>query len=239
MLRKSIAATALLLATFFAHASQLPEYPFIHVTGNASQYVIPDVGELDFEVVAANADPAAARETVEARVAEIQALVQAQGLSADDVMVRDTRQTIRKGEGTDANPVYQIRCAIHLNVSDLTKWQAIAGGLLATPNLDNFAIDFSPKDREQVETELTNDAIKDARKRAEAMAAGFGRKLGPVTGVSTGMLKNLTNSMGLLPSDFTRNTRSGTTGTRVEKADIVNIVPMRFSQTVDIIFRIR
>jgi uncharacterized protein len=239
MLKKTLALLLIALIPCLAAASQLPEYAFIHVTGNASQYVIPDVGELDFEVVAFNADPAVARETVEARVAEIQALVQEQGLSGDDVMVRDTRQTIRKGEGTEANPVYQIRCAIHLNVSDLTKWQAIAGALLAKPNLDNFAIDFSPKDREQVEIALTNEAIRDARKRAEAMAAGFGRKLGPVTGVSSGMLKNLTNSMGLLPSDFSRNNTRPSNGMRVDKADIVNIVPLRFSQTVDIIFRIK
>ena len=64
------------------------------------------------------------------------------------------------------------------------------------------ATDFSPADKQQVEMDLTNEAIKDARKHAEAMAAGFGRKLGLVTGVTTGSLKNLTNAMGLYPSDF-------------------------------------
>jgi uncharacterized protein YggE len=105
MLKKSILLGALLFASIAAFASQLPEYPFIHVTGSATQFVIPDLGELDFEVVANDPDPAQARATVEARVAEIQALVQEQGLPADDLMVRDTRQTIRKNEGTDAAPV--------------------------------------------------------------------------------------------------------------------------------------
>jgi uncharacterized protein YggE len=238
MLKKSILLAALLFAPLAVFASELPAYPFIHVTGNAAQYVIPDVGELDFEVVASDTDPAAARTIVETRVTEIQALLQEQGLAADDVTVRDTRQTIRKGEGTPAEPVYQIRTAVHVIVSDLTKWMNVAGALLAKPNLDNFMIDFSPRDREAVETALTNEAIKDARKRADAIAAGFGRKLGPVSGVSTGALKNLTNAMGLLAADVRVNSRSST-AMRVEKVDIVNIVPMRYSQSVDIIFRIK
>jgi uncharacterized protein YggE len=238
MLKKSILLAALLFAPIAAFASQLPEYPFIHVTGSATQYVIPDLGELDFEIVANDTDPAQARATVEARVAEIQALVQEQGLPADDVGVRDTRQTIRKNEGTDAAPVYQVRCAIHLNVRDLTKWRPIAEGLLGKANLDNFATDFSPAERAQVEMMLTNEAIKEARKHAEAIAGGFGRKLGAVTGVTTGSLKNLTNAMGLYPSDFVNRSRGGG-GNRMDKADIVNIVPQRYSASVDIIFRIK
>jgi uncharacterized protein YggE len=238
MLKKTILLGALLLAPLAAFASELPGYPFIHVTGNAAQYVIPDVGELDFEVVASDTDPAAARTVVETRVTEIQALLQEQGLAADDVTVRDTRQTIRKGEGTPSEPVYQIRTAVHVIVSNLTKWRSVADALLAKPNLDNFMVDFSPGDREAVETALTNEAIKDASKRAAAIAAGFGRKLGPVSGVSTGALKNLTNAMGLVTADLRTNSRSSS-ATRVEKADIVNIVPMRFSQSVDVIFRIK
>lgn len=233
MLKKPILLLAFLFVPLAASASQLPEYPFIHITGSAVQFVPAELGELDFEVVANDADPAKARATVEERLAQIQALVQEQGLPADDVMVRDVRQNIKEG-----SQVYTVRCSIHLNVRDLGKWQAIAGGLVGMENLDNFATDFAPADKQQVEMDLTNEAIKDARKHAEAMALGFGRKLGQVSGVTTGALKNLTNAMGLYPTDFLNRARGGNPK-RVEKSDIVGITMLRFAVAVDVIFRIK
>lgn len=233
MLKKPILLLAFLFVPLVASASQLPEYPFIHIAGSSVQFVTADLGELDFEVVAADVDPAKARATVEERLAQIQALVQEQGLPAEDVMVRDTRQNIKEG-----SQVYTVRCSIHLNVRDLSKWQALAGGLLGMENLDNFATEFSPADKQKVEMELTNEAIKDARKHAEAMAAGFGRKLGPVTGVTTGSLKNLTNAMGLYPTDFLNRSR-GANPKRLEKAEIAGITALRFAVSVDVIFRIK
>jgi uncharacterized protein YggE len=236
MLDKVLAAGLLALAPFTVSASQLPDYPFIHVSGSAAAKVVPDIGSLDFEIIAADADPAVARATVEARIAEIQALVAEQGLPADDVSIRDVRQAIRKGE--PAVTAYEIKCSVHLKVSDLSKWRAIAGGLLAKPNLDGFSTDFGTAGREKVETELTNEAIKDARRRAEAMAAGFGRKLGPVTAVTPDSLKNLSRAMGLVPADFF-NRGNATNPNRMERDQIVNITILDFAQRVDVIFRIK
>jgi uncharacterized protein YggE len=236
---KQIVFVAGLVLAPIASASQLPEYPFIHVTGNAFTYAIPDTGELDFDIVATDADPAVARATVEARVAEIQALMEQQGFSADDVQVRDVRQNIRKdGDAAATAPRYDIKCTVHLNVRNLTSWSAVTGGLLAKPNLDNFSTNFGASDRDKIETDLANEAIANARRRAEAMAAGFGRKLGPVTAVSPGALKNLTGSMGLMPTDFNGRSNSSNAN-RVARGDIVNIVNLKFSQTVDVIFRIK
>jgi uncharacterized protein YggE len=236
MLKKFALACAVLIAPV-AVASQLPDYPFIHVTGSAWTVAIPDIGELDFEIAAAGADPAAARAAVEARIAEVQALVEEQGLPADDVAVRAVRQDIRKNEGTPDAPVYEVRCAVHLNVRDLSKWPALAGGLLAKPNLDGFAAAFGRTDQDRVDDEVTADAIHDARRRAEALAAGFGRKLGPVTAVTPGALKNLSNAMGLVPADF--YPRGGGKGPQVERADILSVTAVKLVRSVDVIFRIK
>lgn len=238
MLKQIVLVAGLALAPY-ASASQLPEYPFIHVTGSAFTYAMPDTGELDFDIVATDADPAVARAAVEARVAEIQALMEEQGFAADDVQVRDVRQNIRKsGDAADQAQHYDIKCTVHLNVRDLTKWRAVTGGLLAKPNLDNFSTNFGASDRDKIETGLANEAVDNARKRATALAAGFGRKLGPVTAVTPGALKNLTGSMGLMPADFNGRSNSSN-ASRVPRGDIVNIVNMKFSQMVDVIFRIK
>jgi uncharacterized protein YggE len=238
VLKQIVLVAGLALAPYVS-ASQLPEYPFIHVTGSAFTYAMPDNGELDFDIVATDADPAVARATVEARVAEIQALMEEQGFAADDVQVRDVRQNIRKdGDAAAQAQRYDIKCTVHLNVRNLVKWSAVTGGLLAKPNLDNFSTNFGTSERDKIETDLANEAIANARRRAEAMAAGFGRKLGPVTAVTPGTLKNLTGSMGLMPADFNGRSNSSS-ASRVARGDIVNIVNLKFSQTVDIIFRIK
>jgi uncharacterized protein YggE len=238
MLQKILGASLLAFIPFTVSASQLPEYPFIHVSGSASTYAVPDIGELDFLIVAADSDPAVARATVEARLAEIRTLAEGQGLAQDDVEVRDVRQEIRKGDAATASPAYEVKCTVHLTVRDLTKWAAIAGGLLAKPNLDGFATDFGATGRDKIEMELTAEAIKDARRRAEAMAAGFGRKLGPVTGVTAGALKNLTSAMGLVQADYF-NRGNSSNPKRTERSEIANITNLKFAQPVDVIFRIK
>jgi uncharacterized protein YggE len=238
MLHKLLGATLLAIAPLTVSASNLPEYPFIHVTGSAYSYVVPDIGALDFEIFASDADPAAARAAVEARIAEIRALYQEQGLSTDDVEIRDVRQNIRKGDEGAVAPVYQLKCTAHLTVRELTKWSAIAGGLLAKPNLDNFSVSFEASARDKIEMDLTAEAIKDARRRAEGMAAGFGRKVGPVTAVTSGALKNLTGAMGLVPVDYLSR-RNSSDAAHVARSEIVNIVNLKFSQPVDVIFRIK
>jgi uncharacterized protein YggE len=236
--KKFVLVVALASLPFAASGSQLPEYPFIHVSGSAFTYAIPDIGELDFEIVATDPDPGAARAVVEARIAEINALMEQQGLPGDGVEVLDLRQFIRKGDPSATTPVYEIKCGVHLTVRDLTKWRAIAGALLAKPNLDGFATSFGATGRDKIEMELTAEAIRDARRRAEAMAAGFGRKVGAVAGVTSGALKNLAGAMGLVQADAF-NRANSTNPNRGERADIVNISTLKFMQPVDVIFRIK
>jgi uncharacterized protein len=238
MLKTIVALAALLLATLPASASQLPDYPFIHATGSARLYVPPDKGAIDFEVVAADADPAAARKVVEARVAEVRALVESQGLSTDGLEVRNVRQELRKNQQGDA-PLYEIRCVVHVDVHDLTKWVAVANGLLGMQNLDGFATAFDTSEREKIEANLSAEAVRDARRKSEALASSFGRKLGPVTAVTAGSLKNLGNAMGLVRDDFSLRRNENIRAQPMDRENIVNVVIIPMMMSVDAIFRLK
>ena len=219
----------------FAAAAELPAYPFIHVSGSAVTYFMPDRGEIDFEVTAQDADPAAALQVVAARVAEIRTLmagVAAEGATLD---VRDMRKDIKKGEPA-AVPVYEIRGGVKILVRDLAKWKAIVTPLLLMPNLTGFMTAFDTSERHRVEAELMADAIKETRRRAEIIAAGFGRKVGLVTAVSSGELKNLTRSLNLSPADFNQRGRSREESAREE---LLSITALKMSQGVDVIFRMK
>ncbi|GAB3428566.1 SIMPL domain-containing protein [Massilia solisilvae] len=239
MLKKVLALTTLLLAPLAVPASQLPDYPFIHITGTAQQYVQPDMGSIDFEVIAADADPAVALRAVQERVAEVRALVQAQGLEAESLEVRNVRQELRKNQRADGPAVVEVKCVVHLDVHDLAKWATLANGLLGMQNLDSFATAFDTSEREKIEAGLAADAVRDASRKAGALAAGLGRKLGPVTGLSTGALRNLGNAMGLVAADFGFRRKEAPQTQGSGRDNLVNVVMVPMALSVDAIFRLK
>ena len=209
----ALATSLALLAAVPATAAEFPDYPFIHTSGTGFAYVAPDLGEIDFEISLFDAEPEAARRAIEARIAEIRALAGGAGIAAADIDIRDVRRDIRKAEPGRADPgradpgradpgradppLYDLKCGVHIKVTDLSKWKTLVGALIAMPNLDGFMIGFDSSRREQIEGELTAEALNNARRRAEAMALGVGRKLGPASAVSSGDLKNVTRAVGL------------------------------------------
>ena len=238
--RLCTAVLVLLLATGGAGASPVPDYPFVHVTGSAFQAVVPDIGSLDFEVVARDADPAAARAVLETRVGEVRALMQQFGMDPEDAVVREVRQGISKdGRAAGDAPLYELRCDVHVNVRNLANWAQLAGGLLGKPNLDGFASSFDRSDMEKINDELMTQAIQDARRKADVMAAGFGRRVGGVMAATPDALKNLGTAMSLERDDF-RRPRSLDTA-RPQDADreqLLAVPALKLRQPVDVIFRL-
>ena len=232
-------ALAAAVACGCAAASPVPDYPFVHVTGSAFVGVMPDIAALDFEIVAVDADPAAARAVIDTRVAELRALMGQLGLDDADAHIREVRQALRKSERAGAAPQYELRCDVHINVRNVASWPALAGGLFGKPNLDGFASSFDLSTMGQVTDDLTGQAIVDARRRAEVMATGFGRRVGAVMGATPDTLKNLSAAMGLERGDF-RSERGGRTPTRtdVSREELMLVQPLKLQQTVDVIFRL-
>lgn len=241
-LRNAIPLLALAAGT--ALAAPVPDYPFVHVTGSAFVTTMPDIASLDFEIVAVDTDPSAARSVLDSRLGEVRALLQQLSLDPDNAAVREVRQTLRKGDSAEAAgpshaPLYELRCDVHVNVPNLSVWPALAGGLLGKPNLDGFTPAFDRSDMERVNDELMTAAIGDARRRAEVMAGGFGRRVGSVMAATPDVLKNLTTAMGLERGDF-RNTRASDPERRqgIDRDQLLVVPAIKLRQPVDVIFRL-
>jgi uncharacterized protein YggE len=220
---------AIALLPFAAQASNLPDYPFIHTSGEGFAMILPDMGEIDFDITAFNADPAVAVAVVAERAAQVQALMVDGESSA---AMRDMRKEMRAAEAD-----YAVRSSVHIVVRDLSKWRSLMQALLAMPNLDHLSTTFGRTDREKAELELTANAVKDAQRRAEAMAAGFDKKVGAVSAISSGQLRNLTNAVGLMPGDLYYRNRS--VDAAPADKDFLATEVLRWTQTVDVIFRIK
>lgn len=228
---------AALAASPATAASALPDYPFIHASGEAFVFVQPNLGEIDFEISAFHASPDEAVALVRQRVSEIQQLVAENGGPDDEISFSDMRREMRKG-ADPAAPEYDVKCSVHINVRDLTKWRALMEPLLSKPNLDAFATTFGTTDRKKVEQELVAQAVHEAQDKAQAMASGFGKKAGAVAGISSGELRNITRSVGLMPSDRYYGGGSGKRPAQ-ERSEMLMVTTLRMAQAVDVIFRIK
>lgn len=239
----ALATSFALLAAVPATAAEFPDYPFIHTSGTGFAYVAPDLGEIDFEISLFDAEPEAARRAIEARIAEIRALAGGAGIAAADIDIRDVRRDIRKADPGRADPgradppLYDLKCGVHIKVTDLSKWKTLVGALIAMPNLDGFMIGFDSSRREQIEGELTAEALNNARRRAEAMALGVGRKLGPASAVSSGDLKNVTRAVGL--GGAQQQAYRNPVRPDPDRGGLLMIVPMKMAQSVDVLYRMK
>ena len=237
-MKNFLLATLIALLPCVGSAAELPAYPFIHVNGYGSAVVMPDVGTVEFEIAAQDGDPAVALTTVQGRIDEIRAQMQRLGVAEADLEMRDIRREMKKTEQSGAT-IYDLRCSVKLTVRNLANWKNLVQPLLDKPNLDGFMTGFDSSEREKIEVELMGDAIRMARRKADGVAAGLGRKVGAVAGVSTGELKNLTRAMNLSPSEFNNYRGNQERRPPADRAELVTVTSIKLQQPVDVIFRIK
>jgi len=226
-------ATALAVAAMLhaapARAADLPAYPFIHVTAAADLHVMPDTGEIDFDIVTTDADLEAAWKLVHERLTASRALLAAQGVKVEDISVQDVlRRPLKEGERVTA---IETRAAVHATVRDLNGWTALIQSLMGLPNVEALAVAFSRSDADRIEAELVSQALGVARVKAQNIARGIGAKLGLAGGVALAPLKNLSNAMGLA-SDAPRYPSVSSP----RDPQLVGV--QKFVQGVDVIYRI-
>jgi len=226
-------ATALAVAAVLhaapARAADLPAYPFIHVTAAADLHVMPDTGEIDFDIVSTDADLETAWKLVHERLTASRALLAAQGVKVEDVSVQDVlRRPLKEGERVTA---IETRAAVHATVRDLNGWTALIQSLMGLANVESLAVAFSRSDADKIEAELVSQALGAARVKALNIARGIGAKLGPAGGVALTPLKNLSNAMGL-SSDAPRYPSVSSP----RDPQLVGV--QKFVQGVDVIYRI-
>ncbi len=238
-MKRNVIAAILWCASLSAHA-ELPAYPFVHTSGTGFRAVMPDRGEIDFEVKASDADPAQARAVLDARIAEVRALMTAQQMSDDAIEVRDVRVELHAVDpaAPATAPLSDMVCSVHIEVKDLANWRALMQPLLAIKNLDHFSTAFKTTERDTIEAELIAKAIVDARRKAEGMAQAAGKKLGPATAISSGELRDLTSAIGLQRGRPEQQANSNARNEQ-ETRDLLMINLLKLAQSADVVFRLK
>jgi uncharacterized protein YggE len=196
----------LLVCSGAVAASPLPPYPFVTTGGKAEAWLKPDLGELQFDIVAQNTDPAAGLAVVSAAADELTALFVAHGVAEADIEAFDLgKKIIPVHQKQDGDPPFATIITRHMRVPvrDLAQWPALLGAVLGHDNIDNLRGAFDRSDREQLESQLALEAARNARQSAAQMAQAFGRKAGPVMAVSKGSMERVGAPFGFGPAAAT------------------------------------
>jgi len=166
--------------------------PFIAVKGQATVDVVPDVFPLDIDIHAEGMDVAKAQARVEELTRAVIAQARSLGLQDKDIYVGSigiSPQT-RYDDKTDKSVFTGNKYTreIGLTFTDLDK---LRQQVAATPPGENVEVNtqaFRLAGANEARRKLLIDAIANARSSAEVLAAGVGRRLGPVQTISTSPL---------------------------------------------------
>ena len=207
MIRPGALALSLLLCQIpgKAQASPLPDYPFVTADGSADIWLAPDIGQLQFEVVAQQRETARALAQVDELSGALVALFTEGGVAAADIEASDLgKKSIAlsaKDDAGEAAQAYIITRHFLVRVRDLRAWPGFIGALLGRDKVDNVSVAFDRVDREQVNSRLVLEAAQNARLGALELAQAFGRKPGPAVAITRGALDKMGARFGFGPAE--------------------------------------
>ena len=151
--------------------------PTLVVVGHAKATAKPDLGRLTFAVVSKSPTLASALHRNKAQAAALITAVKSAGIAERDIQTAQFHVTFYGG-------MHEVRNAIDIVVRDVERVGEVADTAFGAGSNEAFGVRFELDERTKLEEELRSGAMKDARKRAEALAKLGGKKLGALIGVS-------------------------------------------------------
>ena len=184
-----------------AHASQLPDFPFVFAHGRAETEVPPDIVTVSFRVEEFNENATNALEVVRNRSAELIALFAEHKIKKEDIVAYEIdKKSIRERKKHNELKIlgYEVSRRFSVTLRDLSHYEQFIKKLLSLKNVVNINAEFDTTDRKKIEVDLIAEAGRNAREQAELMAKGFGAQLGSVFAISQRGFQHLATEFGVV-----------------------------------------
>ena len=163
----------------------------ISVTAQGQAEVTPNVAQITATIESKNPNLDAARKENEAKVADLIAGLKNLGVNEKDIKTRqitgggtyeilDTSQTQIYPAPPRPKPTNQFSTSLEVTISDLTKADEVIGALTAggATNLYGPNLTVGNEELDNGKSKAREDAVNEAKKKAEELAKLSGRKLG-------------------------------------------------------------
>lgn len=169
----------------------LPNQPYIYVEGKAEIEKPADMVTLRFDVVARNADQAKANAEVQGKAGKILGMANDRKIAQTDVIATDLKsQPQYEGEEEDSSRKrgnvigYIVTRSFLIKMRDITLFAKLVDELLAIPGVQFSGIEAGLADEMQMEDEVWEKALKNARGRADKTLKNAGMKVDGVFALS-------------------------------------------------------
>jgi uncharacterized protein YggE len=168
----------------------LPNQPYIYVEGKAEIEKPADMVTLRFDLVTRNIDQAKANQEVQAKASKVLALIDSKKIAESDVIAEDLRSepeyqedensTRNRGKLID----YKVTRPFSVKVRDFTIFPKLVDELIAIGGVEFSSIDAGLSKEKEMQDEVWEKALINARERAEKTLKAISMKIDSVFAVS-------------------------------------------------------
>lgn len=172
----------------------------ITVTGEAKTQVKNQIASFSAGVSSQNMDKNKAISEVNNKINDLIKSVKDFGIKEADIKTQSL-SFYQEPKGSQNPGMWQVNNTIEITLREVDKANALTD-LISNSGANNvYGPNFSMDDTNQSEKSLYDEAIKDAKEKAEAIATASGRKLGKVLSVNDGSTTNNIYPMYALKTD--------------------------------------
>jgi uncharacterized protein YggE len=191
----------LLLCGSATLAADIPDYPFVFVTGNADIDTPPDIAVCSLTIRDIAQDPGKAESTVDGRLKAVLASLSAKDVASGDIVSFDLSKQILSNEYTDKEPAqirgYDLHRSLQFKVRQLASLPAIEDGLVGSANVEQIECQFDRTDRAAIEADLLVKALHSAKEQGDQLAGPLGRHVTAAVAVSKTPFESMASAFGL------------------------------------------
>ena len=168
----------------------LPDKPYVYVEGKAEIEKPADVVILRFGLLARNADQAKANQEVQTKATKILSLLDERKIAQTDVVASDLNSEPEyendEESGRKRGKIigHKVGRPFTVKVRDVTTFPKLVDELLAIAGVEFSGIDAGLSNEKEVQDEVWEKALKNARERAEKTLQAVGMKVDSIFGLS-------------------------------------------------------
>jgi uncharacterized protein len=189
-MRKPLTTLFLIILTMpqAAFSDDWPSDPFLVVEGEARIEVPPELATIELHVVAFEKESHMAVATVQQQVTRVLEVLKKYNVPDDAITSYSMQKDVERAQQADYRDLeilgYYISRRIEADLPDISQFSEIIAALAGLDNVSHVDAKFDVKNRENIEAELTRQAAKDARRKAQNMAEAMDVSLGDVHAIS-------------------------------------------------------
>lgn len=191
----------MLLCGSASFAADIPDYPFIFVTGKADVDTPPTIAMCSLTIHAIDPDPGKAESTVDSRLKTVLAILTAKDIAPSDIESSNVGKQILTTEYRDKEPAairgYSLTRSLQFKARQLTSLPAIEDGFIGSPNVEQINCQFDRADRAAIEADLLTKAVHSAKDQADKLAEPLGRHVTTAAAVSKVPFDSIAAAFGL------------------------------------------